>query len=88
MHEGLFHSIHLFGCQERVFAVMCYLALKNDYRKENLVIPHEYSLGIRIASIYFSASDILVLLLFLLPLQNKYRSETRNWLLFPILCGQ
>lgn len=86
--EGLFHSpIHL-AVRKGFFSVKCYSALKSDYIKENLLISHTYSLGIRIASIYFSDSDTLVLFLFLLPLQNKYSSEARSWLLFPVVCVQ
>lgn len=85
---GAVPQSHSFDCQERVFTVKCYSGLKNDYMKENLLISHTYSLGIRIASIYFSDSDTLVLFLFLLPLQNKYSSEARSWLLFPVVCGQ
>lgn len=88
IHEGLFHNPICLAVRKGFFVVMCYPALKNDYIKENLVIPHAYSLGIRIASIYFSASDTLAQLQFPLPLQNKYSSEARNWPLFPVLRGQ
>lgn len=69
---GAVQQSHSVDCQERVFTVKCYSAFKNDYMKENLLISHTYSLGIRIVSIYFSDSDTLVLFLFLLPLQNRY----------------
>lgn len=72
-------------CQERVFIVECYSALKSDYIKVHLLISHTYSLCIRTASIYFYDSDTLPLFLFLLPLQNKYCSEATRWLLLFLL---
>lgn len=80
--EGLFHSpIHL--TVKKGF-LQCYSALKNDYIKENLLISHTYSLGIRIASIYFSDSDTLVQFLFLLPLQNKYSPKEAGF--YSLMC--